>query len=804
MQPLLAGAFELEARPLISLVDDLHRLGIDKDVSVPLIAVMGDQSSGKSSVLEAISGIPFPRGTGCVTRCATQVSMSKGESWSAAVSVRRASGKDALPARPVTRFDSPEGLGDEIARVTGELCGEQGFSQDVIEVELTSPDAPDLTLVDLPGIVHTTTEGQSDSVIEDVSNLLDKYLKQPRTIILAVIPCTVDIATVSILERAKKVDPEGHRTLGVLTKCDRVEQANEAQVVEILRNRRKPLKLGYVMVKNRSQEDIDSKMTLREAAEQEKRFFEEHAVYSELEDVQFGTSHLSATLAELLVRHIRRVLPDLIKDVEAKLREAQRHLRALGATPPADSRDQMAKLAEIAQKAGELLAHETTAGSIVKLMLPQLDVFADSVRSTKPDFTGSRDRYSVSSIRYPDKTVSSITVTVSSKLVNFQDASANISKHFEVGDSVQVEFKDGVVYEGTMVSDDPAHSFFNGREVPAVFDCKAGTVTVSQSGPSASSEVSIKPFTFKVSSSSFKITDTGSSFRDEVCRRIIGEQGRELPGFPNFQVFVSFMTEFVGRWREPAGQINQVVLQIVKQVLTGVVERVVPEQFPALRGKMQSSFDAALESAFVGFRTAIREIFDRERTPMTKNHYLMDTVNKIRAERFTKNLGIAFQPGPDGVSRIWDGDAVMAILNTHIQNAQGNASNRSQEAQDMVDLLAAYWKLALKRFTDNAAQVVDQHLVRKLPGLCKQNMLVLIKSDEAMLKSMFATPPSLEKQREECKQRVERLRIAQQSCAQCTAVSKITTAALAPSALLHHALAQPGSGLSLVLDPTEL
>jgi len=103
---------------------------------------------------------------------------------------------------------------------------------------------PDLTLIDLPGIVRTTTSGQSKHVISMVDNLIDKYLQQERTIVLAVIPADIDIAVVDILERAQKADPNGDRTIGVLTKVDKVSAGEEEQVINVLQNVLKPLKLG--------------------------------------------------------------------------------------------------------------------------------------------------------------------------------------------------------------------------------------------------------------------------------------------------------------------------------------------------------------------------------------------------------------------------------------------------------------------------------------------------------------------------------------------------------------------------------
>jgi interferon-induced GTP-binding protein Mx1 len=145
---------------------------------------MGDQSSGKSSVLEALSGIPFPRGSGLVTRCPIRMVMKRArddESWVAVVST-------TLSQEKIVVKDIPE-LSRVMDRLTEELCaGSNSFSTENIVVELTSPDACDLTVVDLPGIIRTVTAGQNTTSIEQVNRLIKTFLMDKRTIILAVIP----------------------------------------------------------------------------------------------------------------------------------------------------------------------------------------------------------------------------------------------------------------------------------------------------------------------------------------------------------------------------------------------------------------------------------------------------------------------------------------------------------------------------------------------------------------------------------------------------------------------------------------
>jgi interferon-induced GTP-binding protein Mx1 len=203
--------FSKEVRPLLDLVDTLREIGIQREISLPQIAVMGDQSSGKSSVLEAISGIPFPRGSGLVTRCPTELIMSKsaaGSAWHGELSVKWSHSHQPPECGVLKSIDE---VPAKLSRLADILTNDKsnGFTNDSIILRITSPDSPDLTIIDLPGIVRTSTSGQTSNVIEQVNDLITSYISLPNTIILAVVPCNQDIATVDILERASHYDKEG-------------------------------------------------------------------------------------------------------------------------------------------------------------------------------------------------------------------------------------------------------------------------------------------------------------------------------------------------------------------------------------------------------------------------------------------------------------------------------------------------------------------------------------------------------------------------------------------------------------------
>lgn len=288
------------------------------------------QSSGKSSVLEALSGIPFPRGSGLVTRCPIRLVMRKarvGEFWNATVSTSI----DPHARFPVTEVNA---LSVVINKLTETLCsrGSTGFSTDQIVVELVSPDACDLTVVDLPGIIRTVTTGQSVNVIEQVNKLIQNFLSDPRTIILAVIPANQDIATVDILERALYVDPSGERTVGVLTKIDLIGPGAEEEVLAVVNNVRKPLALGYIMVKNRSQKDLNSNVSTVQARENESDYFKNHSVFRNCDPKLYGVQQLSKKLTLLLVSRIQREFLPIRQEVENRLNDVRAEIRAMSST----------------------------------------------------------------------------------------------------------------------------------------------------------------------------------------------------------------------------------------------------------------------------------------------------------------------------------------------------------------------------------------------------------------------------------------------------------------------------------------
>ena len=221
------------------------------------------------------------------------------------------------------------------------------FSDDLLSIELCGPDRQNLSIIDIPGIFRTQTEGvTTDSDMALVRRIMNRHIKDERTIILAVIPSNTDIATQEILSIAKEVDPKGLRTLGVLTKPDLIDKGGEENVMSLVEGKRNPLRLGYCIVRNRGQSELSNDAATRHKTE--KDFFSTEP-WSRLDRDQVGTPALQRRLQDLLVSITRREFPKVQAQIVQQLSSCHKRLEGLGADR--ESVDQQRRfLLEISQK----------------------------------------------------------------------------------------------------------------------------------------------------------------------------------------------------------------------------------------------------------------------------------------------------------------------------------------------------------------------------------------------------------------------------------------------------------------------
>ncbi|KIW12491.1 hypothetical protein PV08_09768 [Exophiala spinifera] len=322
---------------LLNIIDTLRSLGIGRYVDLPQIIVCGDQSSGKSSALEAISGLRFPTKDNLCTRFATELILRRAPVASVTVTIIPAPDCPEEIAKVLSFFKPPSNSIDEFAKIVlaaEEAMGLNGsnkvFSKDVLRVELCGPTQPHLTLVDLPGIFWAGDKSQSDDDATLVRSLVESYMKKTRSIVLAVISAKSDLAMQVITKLAREIDPQGLRTMGIITKPDllHADSDSETAFVKLAKNENIQFKLGWHVLKNRDYDTRHTTRAERDAAEEE--FFDKRVWSSALMKSQLGVATLRPRLSRVLLAQILTELPGLVQDVGSELQNCKDRLAQLG------------------------------------------------------------------------------------------------------------------------------------------------------------------------------------------------------------------------------------------------------------------------------------------------------------------------------------------------------------------------------------------------------------------------------------------------------------------------------------------
>ncbi|PFH50948.1 hypothetical protein AMATHDRAFT_143771 [Amanita thiersii Skay4041] len=351
------------------LQDTFSNLGwaLGGELDMPQLVVVGSQSAGKSSVLETIVGKDFlPRGQGIVTRRPLVLQLihtpiptepspnhSPYTEWAQFLHLDK-------------RFTDFDDVCKEIEQETFRVAGQnKGISKLPICLRIYSPDVLDLTLVDLPGLTKIPVGDQPSDIEKQIRNLVLDYISKPNSVILAVSAANVDLANSEALKLARSVDPQGRRTIGLLTKLDLMDAGTNA--FDVLTGRVYPLKLGFIGVVNRSQQDINAKKCMQDALESESEFFRNHPAYRNIAHKN-GTRYLAKSLNQVLMNHIREKLPDMKARLNTLMGQAQQELNSFGDAAIFGDKNQQGAL-------------------ILRLMTQFARDFVSSIEGTKVDVT---------------------------------------------------------------------------------------------------------------------------------------------------------------------------------------------------------------------------------------------------------------------------------------------------------------------------------------------------------------------------------------------------------------------------------
>ncbi|KID97354.1 interferon-induced GTP-binding protein Mx2, partial [Metarhizium majus ARSEF 297] len=664
---------DLVSKNLLTKIDRLRETNVGAIIPLPQLIVVGDQSSGKSSVLESVTGFSFPRAAGLCTRYATQITCIREAERRVSVSIiPRPDAEGPLKER-LLKFNRQlsQMNNEELAKVFEEANIAMGismdtvdnssdfsaFSQDILKIEINGPDQVHLTVIDVPGIFRVPTPGltaESDVVL--VRNIVKGYMENRRTIILAVMPCNVDIATQEILKLAEEADPDGIRTMGVLTKPDlATEKATQDAVIDLVKGKRNNLKLGYCVVKNRSADDNTSNMSDRLAAEQ--AFFMAPP-WSSVAD-RCGVPSLQLRLRELLMEISKRELPNVKSEIEKHKRECVARLAAMG-EPRADDNSQRQYLVKIASRmqditksalngyyAGEALFKKKPGFKLITKILKLNETFSNEF--------WKRGHYQHFGSKWDDEGE------------NMLGNNAELFP-FDTPFSLYQELADIIVTD---------------------FECPKAL-----KGP-------MTPLIQEVYDSS---------------------RGPELGTF-NGTVLADVFDTTTQKWEGLVVTHTSKAIVLVHDYIYNLLNELCPD--PAVMDQLWDNI--LVEELCERYRRAMEMArflleIERSRPPLTFNHYFNATLQKKRQERMAESL--------QSIAIHFHHDNRAFVPLEQIGKHAVNMDNTQQVCEDILDTLESYYKVARKRFVDTICQhVVDYMLLggpeSPLKVLCADRVLKL-------------------------------------------------------------------------------
>ncbi|CAG8489032.1 10797_t:CDS:2 [Ambispora gerdemannii] len=410
----------------IEMLNSLRRLGAHHAVDLPTVVFCGNQSAGKSSLLEAISDVQLPRSDGTCTRCVMEIRLMDSKNrWECQIKLRKEydNNDDKKLSRP-EEFKFGDIIIDKanvelMARraqkallnptrnwteylnwtfsTSNEVDARQNeikFTKNVVCLEIKGPKVPNLSLIDLPGIIRHTENKQDEKFITIIQDLVEYYIGKEKSIIIATISCKDEIDNQAIVGLARKVDEFGIRTLGVLTKPDTIEVGAENQWLKIMCGEAHKLELGYYIVRNPPPKELQRGITFEEARKAEKEFFAGSCTWhhSHLQP-RIGVEKLRGKLSELLIKAIERGLPSIKKDVEDQLNKARSELEEL---PDPISENSRVELYRLAKKCATMIKEQTTCSnnkmSLWQEINEELKSFKIELCSTRPIFVVGKNK----------------------------------------------------------------------------------------------------------------------------------------------------------------------------------------------------------------------------------------------------------------------------------------------------------------------------------------------------------------------------------------------------------------------------
>ncbi|KAK0668272.1 P-loop containing nucleoside triphosphate hydrolase protein [Cercophora samala] len=666
----------LASPSLLRKIDQLREKNIGQHVPLPQLVVVGDQSSGKSSLLESLTGIPFPRDVELCTRYATQITQRRDHSTHVSITIipgpnssdehkshveayhgSALSGEDLRAKFPAILQEVNARMG---IRMSSSAKGGTVFSEDILKIEICGPKEDYLTVIDVPGIFRNPTEGVTTKQdILMVRNMVTNYIRDSRTIILAVLPCNIDIANQEILTLAEEYDKKGERTLGILTKPDLVlETSGKDTICSIVENKRKQLTLGYYVVRSRGADQDDSGYESRE------QMFNEDP-WRRLDKGRVGVRALKAKLGELLGEMAKREFPKLRKDIGEMLSRAEKERDGLGPARGTDT-EQRIFLSHIADKFQELAKASLEARY-----------------HHDPAFEAS----------FHLKLATLMAFLAESFSREFEAKAA--FRNFENGDSEDDDYDDDYdeVTDEDVTHEDSSHN------LPAANALRLLRAATQDLDPQEFPELD------DIISDRYEVDDPEDGIMDWITNLYVRSRGMELGHYTN-AVQASAWREQSSKWPLMSRAFTSRAIMIVQRFITDTLSIVCPDS--NLRDTLWSCIQEEVLERYkkaTGFLEYLLSV-ERELNPYTLNKHFNRARQEAHADRAASHilstLGEGEQVGGDNAT----------VTIGQVRSSTRDKSNIQDVAEQLHDGLSSYYEVARKRFVDNVCtQVVQSHLL---------------------------------------------------------------------------------------------
>ena len=308
-----------QIQPKLDAIEQIRGDLNSENIEVPGIVVAGAQSSGKSSLLESLSDITLPSGENITTRVPLIIRLEKVKGCDRHAIIGITADLSLSSCERITDFSK---IPKKIIEYTNKLVGTQGCVEDKpIHIKVVSPNGPTMTLIDLPGITHLSTKNVQEDIHTATVELVKKYITNEQMIILCVCPALDDFANSEAIKLAKEVDPDGKRTLGVITKTDLCK--SDTKIEEKLKGEENNihLELGFIAVRNRTPDEVKKNISISKLRKKEQQFFNTSPQFYRIPKKYWGMDTLIDKVSEIQMSKVEEFIPKMKALLQEKIKD---------------------------------------------------------------------------------------------------------------------------------------------------------------------------------------------------------------------------------------------------------------------------------------------------------------------------------------------------------------------------------------------------------------------------------------------------------------------------------------------------